>query len=135
MAQRTYHGSCHCKAVTFEVDLDLSHGTGRCNCSYCRKVREWAAMVRPEHFRLTGAENLTRYPAEPSRPNASFFCSICGVRTHGVLDIPEIGGAHVGVQIPALDDAPTEQIIAAPVQWMDGLNDDWFSTPVETRHL
>lgn len=135
MTKRTYRGSCHCRAVTFEVDLDLSHGTGRCNCSYCRKVREWAALVRPDRFRLTGAGNLSRYPADPARLNASHFCRICGVRTHGTMDIPEIGGADVGVQIPALDDATAEEIIAAPVRWMDGLNDDWFNTPAETRHL
>ena len=135
MTRKTYHGSCHCKAVTFEVDLDLSHGTGRCNCTYCRKVREWGAMVKPEQFRLSGAENLTRYPADPARPNASYFCRICGIRTHGAGDIPELGGPYVGVQIPALDDATPEEIIAAPVRWMDGLNDDWFNLPAETRHL
>ena len=135
MTRRTYHGSCHCKAVTFEVDLDLSHGTGRCNCTYCRKVREWGAMVRPEAFRIRGGENLTRYPANPARVNASYFCRICGVRTHGAGDIPEIGGPYVGVQVPALDDATPDEIIAAPVRWMDGLNDDWFNTPAEIRHL
>ena len=33
---RTYHGSCHCGAVTFEVDTDLAD-LDECNCSICAK--------------------------------------------------------------------------------------------------
>ena len=92
-------------------------------------------MVKPGQFRLSGAGNPTRCPADSARPSASCFCRICGARTHGAGDIAEIGGPCVGVQIPALDDATPEEIIAAPIRWMDGLNDDRSSLPAETRHL
>src|SRR5688572_23748367 len=60
--KQTYHGSCHCKAITYEVAIDISQGTGKCNCTYCWKMRNWSAQVQPGDFRLlTGAELLGDY--------------------------------------------------------------------------
>jgi hypothetical protein len=132
----TYHGSCHCKAVAFEVDLDLSKGTSRCNCSYCRKIRSWGAQTTPAQFRLTkGAEQLGAYVFEQGSGSEHCFCKHCGITLFVQGDIPQIGGAFVSVMLPVLEDASPEALIAAPVTWCDGLHDNWWNPPAEIRHL
>lgn len=57
------------------------------------------------------------------------------MRSFGRGYIPEIGGHYVSVQVSCLDDAAPEELIAAPVQYCDGRNNNWAETPAETRHL
>jgi hypothetical protein len=134
MGKRTYHGSCHCKRVAFEVDLDLSSGTGRCNCSYCAKIRNWSAGVAPDQFRLvSGKDDLGDYTRSPRGHHC--FCKHCGVGTHTWGNVPQIGGDYVSVRLAALDDISPAELAAAPVRYMNGRDDDWFHEPAETRHL
>lgn len=46
-----------------------------------------------------------------------------------------LGRAYVNVSISCLDGVDVDELIAAPVRYCDGLNDDWGSTPKETRLL
>lgn len=131
---RTYTGSCHCKAVRYEADLDLSEGTGRCNCTYCAKVRNWSIRATPEHFRLlTPESDLAGYGV----PGVGLheFCPKCGVRTFDRGNMPELGGAFVSIAVSTLDDATVDALLSGPVRYADGLNDNWWNAPAETRHL
>jgi len=135
--KKTYHGSCHCKAVTFEAAMDLAQGTGKCNCTICWKQRNWSARAEPAEFRvLTGADMLTDYGKTGDWGEIHHrFCRRCGITTHGHGHIRELGGPFVSVRLAALDDLPVTQLIAAPVRYQDGLHDNWQNPPEEIRHL
>jgi hypothetical protein len=132
---KTYRGGCHCGAVRFEADLDLSQGTGKCNCSICTKIRNWGITIKPEAFRLiSGADDLSDYQFG-SKSAHHLFCRHCGVRSFGRGNIPEIGGEYVSVQLATLDDATPAELIEAPVKYFNGRDNDWWHAPAETRHL
>jgi hypothetical protein len=134
--RKTYHGSCHCGAVTFAVDLDLAAGTGRCNCSYCRKVRNWSARVQPPEFgMLNGGDALGSYVFAQGAGIDHGFCTRCGVTLFARGQIAEMGGAFLNVMVAILDDAAEADLIAAPVRWSDGLHNAWWNLPTEVRHL
>jgi len=131
---KTYHGSCHCKAVRYEADIDLARGTIRCNCSICAKARYWPARVAPAAFRLlAGSEALSDYrfgPCIDSHP----FCRHCGIRTFGIGKSLKIGD-FVSVNLATLDDAADAELAAAPITYLNGRDDVWDAPPAHTAHL
>ncbi|MBK4216101.1 GFA family protein [Paracoccus caeni] len=136
---KTYHGSCFCGAVRFEADGDLAEGTMRCNCRFCRKTRYWEMRLPdPDGFRLlSGSEHLRETPRADGADldMHHWFCVRCGTRLWTAGSIEEMGGRFVQVVVPALDDVPEAELIAAPVYYADGAADNWWNPAAETRHL
>jgi hypothetical protein len=136
MARKTYTGSCHCGKIRFEADLDLAAGTGKCNCSYCWKARNWSIGIKPEEFRLlSGKEHASEYGFREGSDNHHVFCKQCGIRVYTYGHIEQIGGDYVSVALATLDDLAPAELADAPVRYMNGRDDDWFNVPAETRHL
>jgi hypothetical protein len=139
MALKTYSGGCHCGAVRYEADIDLSEGTYRCNCSLCTKARAWFVPVRPDRFRFTeGADAQTVYewtpPGRP-RPNLHFgFCRTCGIRTTGLGDHGPDGGPFRFIAVASLDAADPDEL-AASVRYLDGRHDRFDRPPEDIRVL
>ena len=134
-----YRGACFCGAVAFQAEGDLTQGTMRCNCRFCRKMRYWEMhLPDPAGFRLVrGAEALAETPRAggDAMDAHHMFCARCGTRLWTEGNIPELGGRFVMVCVNALDDIPEADLVAAPVSFANGAQDDWWNPAPETRHL
>ncbi len=132
--KKTYSGSCHCGAVRFEADLDLTAPSYRCNCSICRRNRFWAAVAKEGEFRLLhGQEKLTKYLFN-TRKNEHYFCQACGVRAFGIGTETPIG-KMIGVNLGCLEQVSEAELAAVPITYIDGLHDQWQSEPEFLGHL
>lgn len=78
-----HKGSCHCKAVQFELQLPNGlESPRRCDCSMCRMRGAIAASVALNGLKITkGADKLTLYQFNTMTAK-HYFCSICGICTH-----------------------------------------------------
>lgn len=133
---KQYSGSCHCGAIAFVVDVDLSQGTTKCNCSLCAKLRNWTVQVEPGAFRLAASSSDFSVYRGRNPVAHHFFCSTCGVHPFARVDTPNMSGmTYYNINVGCLDGVDVEELLAAPVSYRDGLNNDWGNVPVETRHL
>lgn len=133
--KKTYTGSCHCGEVRYEADIDLSAGTGKCNCSICTKTRNWNAIIKPDDFRLLSGENALSDYQFGTMSSHHLFCKHCGAHPFGRGYIEQIGGAYVSIQVCALDNVTAEELVQAPVKFANGRDNSWWTEPAETRHL
>ncbi len=77
-----YTGSCHCGAVRYEAEADLS-SVITCNCSHCVMKGLLLVFIPAEQFiLLSGEESLTEYLFNQKIIH-HLFCKHCGVQSFG----------------------------------------------------
>ena len=103
-----YAGSCHCGAITFEVEAPESVELERCNCSICTKSGYLHLIVPGSRFRLlSGREAITTYRFN-SRVAEHSFCRVCGIKP---FYTPRSNPDGVDVNFNCLDTRPASVTI------------------------
>lgn len=74
----TYHGSCHCGAVRYEVTGELA-GLEVCNCSICTRTGYVHWAVPPADFRLRCDWSAIATYEFGTRTAKHHFCRTCGI--------------------------------------------------------
>lgn len=116
------NGSCHCGAVRFQVEANISDGGSRCNCSICQKVGGVGAIVKPAAFTLLSGEGeMTEYQWGP-KISRRYFCKTCGVHCFGRGHLEQIGGDFVSVNLNCLDGV---ELAGMKVTHWDGRHNNW----------
>lgn len=111
---KTFQGSCHCGAVTFEIDTGLNELT-TCDCSICIRKNALMIKVHENAMRLlSGQDSLSTYTFN-THTAQHYFCRVCGIYTfHRKRVTPD----HFGVNVHCLKDFSAQGI---PVRATDGI--------------
>ncbi|MFN3842049.1 MAG: GFA family protein [Rehaibacterium terrae] len=111
----TYHGSCHCGRVAFDVEGEIDSALV-CNCSICHRKGSalWFVPREKLHLRTPEAELATyTFNKHVIRHR---FCPTCGIHPFGEGVGPD-GKAMAAINLRCLDGV---ELDAIPVQRFDG---------------
>lgn len=102
----TYAGSCHCGAVRFEIEADITD-LYTCDCSLCRKKNALMTSVHESRFKLVaGEEKLSLYQWNTGVAR-HYFCSMCGIYPfHKKRSMPD----HYGINVQCLADFDPQSV-------------------------
>jgi hypothetical protein len=95
-----YHGSCHCGAVRFTVESEITD-LYTCDCSLCRRRGATMTSVKDDCLTITSGEDKLSLYQWNARIAKHYFCSVCGIYPfHKKRSMPD----HYGVSIACLED-------------------------------
>jgi hypothetical protein len=111
-----YTGSCHCGAVAFEVEGDLSGGAVACNCSICTAKGALLCAVPRDALSVTAPEEGLGTYSFHKHAIAHRFCKTCGIHPFAE-DLNATGSPMAYINIRCLDGI---DLASVPVMEFDG---------------
>lgn len=103
------HGSCHCGAVQYQAEVDLTKPIIECNCSYCERQGLLLSFVPNTGLVVTkGDDNLTEYHFNTGKITHS-FCKTCGVQCFG-----RSGDMGAAINVRTLTDVDLTSLTRTP---------------------
>ena len=121
-----YQGSCHCGAVTFEIEAPETIECDDCNCSICAKSGFLHLILPLSKFKLlSGEENLTTYTFNTGVAKHT-FCRTCGIKP---FYIPRSNPDGIDVNVRCLSPEPS----SVTIRPFDGRN--WEQNAHKVAHL
>ncbi len=113
----TITGSCHCGAVTIEIDRAPADVTS-CNCTICHRLGVLWAYYRPAEVRIHGSTSTYR---RGDKTIDFHHCATCGCTTHWA-PIEGRDLDRMGINARLLE---PDVLGAARVRRLDGRSDNW----------
>jgi len=120
-----HKGSCHCGAVTYEVEAPEDLKITECNCSICSRSGYLHLIVDSDKFDLlSGEDNLETYTFDTHEAKHK-FCKTCGIKS---FYIPRSHPEGFSVNVRCLDPST---IKSTHIEQFDGQN--WEESIQELR--
>jgi hypothetical protein len=98
-----HEGSCHCGAVAFELDGDVTEAM-ECNCSICRRRGSLLAFFPREKLVLTTPPDAIGNYRFNTHKIEHHFCTTCGIAPFSDGIHPKTGEAMAAVNVRCLPD-------------------------------
>lgn len=112
----SYHGSCHCGRIAFDLDADIGEAFD-CNCSMCRRRGGLLAFFPRAAFTLeTPATEMSTYRFNKGHI-AHHFCPTCGIAPFSDGVHPKTGEAIVAINLRCL---PELDLASLTIKQVDG---------------
>lgn len=109
----TYHGSCHCGKIAYEVEGTLEQAM-ECNCSHCSRKGFLLWFVDRDRLQLkTPADQLSTYTFN-KHAIKHHFCGTCGCAPFAFAS-DRSGAPKAGVNVRCLEDIDLKALKVVPV--------------------